>query len=217
MKESVPSSVISDFANRLVLWIARHWLAIFNSAWGLYTFLPFLAPILMYAGIEGPARIIYGLYSFTCHQLPDHSYFLFGPTASPQAPALMAAGAPDANNLFLFRTFIGNAQIGYKVALCQRDVAIYGSVFFAGLLFALVRDRVTVKPPSLKVYALFLIPIAVDGFTQLFGWRESNWWLRTVTGVIFGVASAWLAYPYVEDAMQEVIETETQAQATARH
>lgn len=217
MNEMRPSSVVSDVASHLVLWIARHWLAMFNTAWGLYTFLPFLAPVLMYAGIEGPARIIYGLYSFTCHQLPDHSYFLFGPTAEPQAQALMAAGAPDVNNLFLFRTFIGNAQVGYKVALCQRDVAIYGSVFIAGLLFAFVRDRITVKPPSLKVYFIFLIPIAVDGLSQLFGWRESNWWLRTVTGAIFGVASAWLAYPYVDDAMQEVIETETQAQAAASH
>jgi len=129
----------------------------------------------------------------------------------------MAAGAPDANNLFLFRTFIGNPQVGYKVALCERDVAIYGSVFVAGLLFALVRERGIVRAPSLKIYFLFLIPIAVDGFTQLFGWRESNWWLRTVTGVIFGVASAWLAYPYVEEAMEEVIETETQAQATMSH
>lgn len=217
MNEPLPSSFISDIANRLVLWIARHWLAMFNTAWGLYTFLPFLAPTLMHAGIEGPARIIYGLYAFTCHQLPDHSYFLFGPSGAPQVPALMAAGAPDANNLLLFRTFIGNAQVGYKVALCQRDVAIYGSVFIAGLIYALIRDRVTVKPPSLKVYFIFLIPIAVDGFTQLFGLRESNWWLRTVTGAIFGFASAWLAYPYVEDAMQEVIETETQTQASASH
>src|SRR5438128_2255054 len=119
MSELLPPSVVSDVASRLVLWIARHWLAMFNTAWGLYTVLPFLAAILMYAGIEGPAHIIYGIYSFTCHQLPDHSYFLFGPTMTPQAPELMAAGAPDANNLFLFRTFIGNAEVGYKVALCQ--------------------------------------------------------------------------------------------------
>ena len=203
-----PPSVISDVANRLVLWIARHWLAIFNSAWGLYTFLPFLAPVLMAAGIQGPARLIYGIYAFTCHQLPDHSYFLFGTSPVPQAQALMAAGAPNAADMFLFRSFIGNPEIGYKVALCERDVAIYGAVFLAGLIFALVRRQGKVRAPSLKIYALFLIPIAVDGLTQLFGWRESNWWLRTVTGALFGVASVWLAYPYVEDAMQDVIEVE---------
>jgi uncharacterized membrane protein len=127
----------------------------------------------------------------------------------PLAPELMAAGAPDDTNLFLFRSFIGNPEIGYKVALCERDVAIYGSVFLAGLIFSLLRRRGKVRAPSLKLYAIFLIPIAVDGLTQLFGWRESNWWLRTATGAIFGIASVWLAYPYVEDAMRDVIETES--------
>ena len=204
-----PASAISDIANRLVLWIARHWLAIFNTGWGLYTFMPFVAPLLMRAGLTLPARLIYGLYSFTCHQLPDHSYFLFGKTPVPHAEELMAAGAPADANLFLFRSFIGNADIGYKVALCERDLAIYGSVLIAGLIFALLRKRGRVRAPSLKLYLLFLIPIALDGGTQLFGLRESNWWLRTVTGAIFGMASVWFAYPYVEDAMNDVIETES--------
>jgi uncharacterized membrane protein len=207
VQQPPPPSAISDIANRIVLWIARHWLAIFNTGWGLYTILPFLAPLLMHWGIEAPARVIYGIYSFTCHQLPDHSYFL-GSNPVPLAPELMAAGAPDDTNLFLFRSFIGNPEIGYKVALCERDVAIYGSVFLAGLIFSLLRRRGKVRAPSLKLYAIFLIPIAVDGLTQLFGWRESNWWLRTATGAIFGIASVWLAYPYVEDAMRDVIETE---------
>jgi uncharacterized membrane protein len=209
VQQQPPPSVVSDIASRIVLWVARHWLALFNTGWGLYTFVPFLAPILMHNGFVAPARLIYGIYSFACHQLPDHSYFLFGKTAVPLAPELMASGAPDATNLFLFRTFIGNPQIGYKVALCERDIAIYGSVFVAGLIFALIRQRVAVRAPSLRVYLLFLLPIALDGFSQLFGLRESNWWLRSVTGAIFGVASAWFAYPYVEDAMQEVIETES--------
>jgi uncharacterized membrane protein len=209
VQQPPPPSMISDLANRLVLWIAHHWLALFNTAWGLYTILPFIAPLLMWAGLEMPASIIYGIYSFTCHQLPDHSFFLFGSTPVPEAQALMAAGAPDETNLFLFRSFIGNPEVGYKVALCERDVAIYGSVFISGLVFAFARKRGKVRAPSLKVYLLFLIPIAVDGLTQLFGWRESNWLLRTVTGAIFGAASVWLAYPYVDDAMQEVIEVES--------
>jgi uncharacterized membrane protein len=207
--EQPPPSAVSDFANRLVLWVARHWLAIFNTGWGIYTFLPFLAPILMQAGLMMPARLIYGAYSFTCHQLPDHSYFLFGASAVPQAAALSASGAPDADNLFLFRSFLGNGEIGYKVALCERDLAIYGSVLLAGLVFAFIRDRVKLRAPSLKLYVLFLIPIAIDGLTQLVGLRESNWWLRTLTGAIFGIGSVWLAYPYVEDAMQDVIDVES--------
>jgi uncharacterized membrane protein len=203
------ASRISEIANGLVIWIARHWLALFNTGWGTYVVLPFLAPILLQAGYTAPAQLIYTVYSFTCHQLPDHSYFLFGPDSTPLAPALEAAGAPPERDLFGFRGFIGNLATGYKVALCQRDLAIYGSVVLAGLLFALVRTRLRIPAPSLKVYALFLLPIALDGGSALIGLRDSNWWLRTVTGMIFGVASVWLAYPYVDDAMVEVIEVET--------
>ena len=201
----------TEVANGLVVWIARHWLLLFNVAWAVYVLTPFMAPIFMQLGWYAPARLIYAIYSVFCHQLPDHSYFLYGPDAAPPAPALATAGLPQGLDLFTQRKFIGNDLIGYKVALCQRDVAIYGSVLAAGLLYGLVRDRV--RPLSLKVYAILLIPIAVDGLTQMFGLRESNWWLRTVTGAIFGFASVWLAYPYVDEAMAGVIETETLRQA----
>ena len=213
----VAISATAAWANQLVLWIARHWLALFNTAWATYVVLPFLAPVLMAAGWFGPARLIYGVYSFLCHQLPDHSYFLFGANPVPVGPELMAAGAPPSNDLLRFRTFIGNDAFGYKVALCERDIAIYASVSLAGILFALIRRFRTLRAPSLKVYVLFLIPIAIDGLTQLVGLRESNWWLRTLTGALFGVASVWLAYPYIEDAMQEVIEVESQRPAPGPH
>ncbi len=202
---------IEMYADALVMGVARHWLAIFNFAWGCYVGLPILAPILMAAGFVAPAHLIYGLYSFLCHQLPDHSYFLFGPELAPLKPALTIAGM-QAGGLLQERTFIGNAEIGYKVAICQRDVAIYGSIFLAGALYALIRNRVA--PISVKWYALFLIPMAVDGLTQLVGLRESNWWLRTATGMIFGFGSVWLAYPFLQSAMDDVIDSEVQRRAS---
>ncbi len=36
---------------------------------------------------------------------------------------------------------------------------------------------------------------ALDGLTQLVGWRESTWELRIATGVLFGIASGWFLYP----------------------
>jgi uncharacterized membrane protein len=104
------------------------------------------------------------------------------------------------------RFFVGDESLGYKVAICQRDVAIYGAVLLTGLLFVFVRRRA--RSPGLKIYALFLIPIALDGFTQLFGLRTSNWWLRTLTGALFGGASVWLAFPYIEEAFRDVLRTE---------
>ncbi len=193
-------------ADRLVNGIARHWLLLFNLAVTVYVGLPFLAPVLMEAGATAPASVIYGMYSFACHQLPDHSYFLFADTPTPTLSTLENWGMGAGVDLFQQRKFIGSQAVGYKVGICQRDVAIYGSVVIAGLLFGLFRRRL--KSPSLKVYAIFLIPIAVDGLSQMVGLRESNWWLRTVTGALFGMASVWLAYPYIEEAMQDVLRTQ---------
>ncbi|MBP7964053.1 MAG: DUF2085 domain-containing protein [Caldilineaceae bacterium] len=197
-------------ADRLVNGIARHWLLLFNLAVTVYVGLPFLAPVLMEAGATAPASVIYGMYSFACHQLPDHSYFLFADTPTPTLSTLENWGMGPGLDLFQQRKFIGSESAGYKVGLCQRDVAIYASVVLAGLLFGLFRRRL--KSPSLKVYALFLIPIAVDGLSQMVGLRESNWWLRTVTGALFGMASVWLAYPYIEEAMQDVLRGQSRNQ-----
>lgn len=204
-------------ADRLVMAIARHWLALVNTAMALYLLLPFLAPTFLYLGWTRPAQAIYGLYSFACHQLPDHSYFLFGQEPFYSLESLEAQGLTPGLNVLERRFFVGDATLGYKVAICQRDVAIYGAVLLTGLLFVFVRRRA--RSPGLKIYALFLIPIALDGFTQLFGLRTSNWWLRTFTGGLFGAASVWLAFPYLEEAFRDVIHTETarkRRQATAQ-
>lgn len=201
-------AAINRFANRLVLGIARHWLAIFTLAWGLYIGLPFLAPTLLYLGQTTPAYLIYGVYSFLCHQLPDHSYFLFGLALTPDLATLEQNGMGSGLNLFEQREFIGNAVVGYKVAICQRDVAIYGAVFLAGIAFALLRRRLNAL--HWRWYLLLLLPIALDGGLQMIGLHESNWFLRSLTGALFGIASVWLAYPYIEDAMQDVIATEEQ-------
>jgi uncharacterized membrane protein len=202
------NSAIVRATNGVVIFVARHWLAIFNTLWGLYAFLPFVAPFFLAIGWDAPARVIYALYSFTCHQLPSHSYFLFGSANTPNEFQLAAAGMPVTPNLFVQRTFVGNESIGYKVALCERDIAIYGAVCAAGVAYAFVRDRLS--PVSLKIFILLAIPMAIDGVTQLFGWRESNWVLRTVTGAMFGAAAVWWAYPYINAAMDDVIKTEEQ-------
>lgn len=208
---SKPSRLVTA-VDRLINGIARHWLALFNLAWGVYLFFPLAAPVLMQMGWYTPARVIYGLYSFTCHQLPDHSYFLFGADPVPLQPTLEAGGMPPGLDLLQQRQFIGNEALGFKVAICQRDIAIYAAVLLAGLGYALLRRQLRQLP--LWVYLLLLLPIAVDGLTQLVGLRTSNWELRTATGALFGAASVWFAYPYVDDAMQEVLATPPQRAAT---
>lgn len=207
--EQVEGRVQQAVARRVdgaVLYIARHWLALFNALVALYLLLPFLAPVLANAGLSGPASLIYSVYSATCHQLPERSYFLFGERPFYSLSSLETGGLPEDQGLFQRRAFRGNESTGFKIAVCQRDVAIYGSVVLAGLLFGILRGRV--RGIGLKVYLLLLIPMALDGLSQLFGLRESSWWLRTVTGALFGGASVWLSYPYIEAAMRDVVRSE---------
>lgn len=205
------TSAVARQANSLIVGLARHWLALFNTAWAIYLLLPFLAPVFMWLGWTGPAQVIYHIYSVLCHQLPTHSYFLFGSDPTPGSAELVAAGMSASSNLFVQRVFIGNPEIGWKVAFCERDVAIYAGVLAAGLVYAQVRRRM--RPLSFKVFVLFALPMAIDGGTQLFGWRESSWWLRSLTGALFAVGCVWLAYPYVDEAMDDVLVGELQRQA----
>ncbi len=64
------------------LWLARHYLAIFNVVIFVYLAVPFLAPALMKVGADAPAGVIYKAYGFVCHQLAFRSWFLFGEQAA---------------------------------------------------------------------------------------------------------------------------------------
>jgi uncharacterized membrane protein len=189
--------------NAGVALVARHWLALVNTAVGIFVGLPFLAPILMAIGIDGPARLIYWVYQFTCHQLPYRSFFLGGPQAV-YSEAEITALTGRSSFFELYHHPIVLANIGYQVAFCERDVAIYATIFLAGLLFALVRHRLQSLP--VKFLVLLSLPMAIDGFIQLFGWHESTWELRLITGFLFGLGGVWFAYPYFELAMQDVLE-----------
>jgi uncharacterized membrane protein len=46
--------------------------------------------------------------------------------------------------------------------------------------------------------------MAIDGLTQLVGWRESDLLLRTLTGFLFGLGGAWFIYPRIEEVAQDL-------------
>jgi uncharacterized membrane protein len=139
------------------------------------------------------------------HWLALANGFFLALLAGATAPALlMAAGATGiAGPLFSaygalchqlpHRSFL---LLGSQVAVCERDVAIYGTIGLAGLLFSLMGRGW--RPLPWRWYFALLIPIAIDGTTQTLGIRESTWQLRLATGALFGVATVWLAYPHLE-------------------
>ncbi|MGA2821748.1 MAG: DUF2085 domain-containing protein [Anaerolineales bacterium] len=191
----------------------RHWLAAFNVFVFLYVGLPFLAPTLMHLGLEAPAHWIYTIFSPLCHQLGFRSWFLFGERATYPREVFSQFTGIDPNNYWAARAFLGNSRLGYKVAICERDVAIYGSLFLGGLAFGLLRKRLPALPWSLWLL-LGILPILLDGGTQLISdlplgllpMYESTPFLRTLTGALFGFASVWFAYPMVQASMDETIQ-----------
>ncbi len=191
------------FLDKLIFRLAKHWLFLANLVWGLYVGLPVLAPILMLTGHIWLGNVIYSAYKVACHQMPWRSFFIGGPQVVYTYDELRTLVGPA-----LTARYVGDATIGYKVAICERDVATYGIILLAGLVFGLVRRRL--KPLPLWGFILLLMPVAIDGVTQLFGLRESNWQLRVITGALFGLASVWLAYPYLEEGMRDVRDTVNQ-------
>ena len=98
---------------------------------------------------------------------------------------------------------------GHQVAFCHRCAAMYSSIVVAGLLFGLLRRRI--RPASLKIGGLLLLPILIDGLTHMvddlsgLGFRGGgdaigtpNFWLRMITGALVGIAVLLAVYPRVE-------------------
>ena len=134
-----------------------------------------------------------------------NGFFLLAAAGSVLPPALEAMGldGPAARLLGLYHLVCTQQPDhsfflwGGQMALCQRDLALYGSMGMAGLLFQASGRRW--NPLRWWWYLVLIAPIAVDGGSQLLGLRESTWALRLLTGALFGMATTWIAYPYLED------------------
>jgi hypothetical protein len=130
--------------DKRILTFSRHWTTFIGVLVGIYAGLPFLAPVAMHYKQTAVANVIYTVYSPVCHQFAFRSWFLYGEQAAyPRA----IAGAPGetfeeaaANDpafsgidletlntplVYAAKAFRGNEQLGWKVAFCERDVAIY--------------------------------------------------------------------------------------------
>lgn len=204
-------------ANHTVFWLSKHWLALFNTLIGLYIGGAFLAPLLLRLGHESAASLLYRFYSPFCHQYPFRSWFLFGPQAAYPAQRLLQMDEMSR----LYHQIVGNASIGYKVGLCQRDVAIYGGMVLIGLLYGLVRKRLAIRPlPILAFVILGMLPMLLDGGLQWLSYAV--WWLlkpawllphettpffRTLTGALFGIGLVWVGYPSINEFFEETRET----------
>ena len=208
--------------------LARHWFLVFGMLYGLWVWLPFLAPAFMHIGWSQAGRVLYFIYSFFCHQLPERSFFLFGRMPMYSLAQIQAAGAHTINP-FLLLKFIGDAGMGWKVAWSDRMVSFYGSIWLFAVLWWPFRRKV--RPLPWWGLALLLLPIVLDGATHAVsdiagigqGFRDANGWLailtshvfsatfyagdalgsfnswmRLVTGTLAGLGIVWFTFPHVE-------------------
>lgn len=131
---------------------------------------------------------------------------------------------------FSAREFRGDETFGYKIALCQRDIMIYGTMLLAAIGFAFVRHRL--RPAPLLLYLLLgIVPIGLDGFSQLFGYPPFNTWplfdawtiretaphFRYLTGALFGLMNVWLAFPYIHNSAMDNVARLNASIADTKH
>lgn len=212
--------------------VLRHWLLIVSLALALFVGLPWLAPALMAKGYEWQAHLIYFAYGLTCHQLPERSYFLFGTKAMYSLNEIQAVWPSD--NILLRRQFVGTPEMGYKVAFSDRMVSMYTAMLVGALLYGLLRRRlprlswrlflvVGVLPMFLDGFSHLVNDVTEWGFRDTNAWFATltshqlaasfyagdalgslNWWLRLVTGVLFGLTTVWFIFPFVQQSMDTI-------------
>jgi uncharacterized membrane protein len=227
--------------NRLILRLSRNWLRVALAIIALYISLPWLAPTFMRLGLTDAGRLIYTVYRPFCHQFGFRSFFLYGEqpvyprhnVGLPLKPfeeyvADLPEFAPDRvhplggriGDIYAFTPgfqfaasdYVGNPQMGYKMTLCERDITIYTALFLGGVIYGRPQIRRRLRPVPIWLYVLLgILPIGLDGFSQMFGYPPFNLWppretlpaFRVLTGALFGLMNAWLAFPYLDLSFQD--------------
>ncbi len=170
------------------------WFLLFTLFYGVFVGLPFVAPVLMHWGWEGPARVLYTIYGLLCHQMAQRSFFLFGPQWMYNLPEIQSQWLAT-NDPLLLRQFIGNETLGWKVAWSDRMVWMYSGVWVWAQLWRPLRRRV--RPLPWWGLGLLLLPLGLDGVSHLLsdaisgiglGFRYHNAWLAALTGYRFSTA-----------------------------
>lgn len=210
------------WADQRILWLAEHWLAVFNGFFALYVGLAFLAPVLLAYGYPSIANMIYAVYRLDCHQLPSRSYFVAGEQV-----------AFCHRHVSMYGTLLVGGLLFSFVRSPLKPPPLRWAVFFlvpiavdGGL--GLASEWLHFMPMSM-VWAIGLIAMGITSailhsrhyltwhsylffaagplsliYLQYFGLYQSNWSLRTITGIIFGLGTIWYGYPHLEAYFRKV-------------
>ncbi len=146
------------------------------------------------------ATILLGLLVLSAIAVPFLSYFGFDSFSKPIFFSLHYVCAQIPSHSFYI--------LGHQLGLCARNFSIYTSMFLTSVVFVLSKKRLPGIP--WWVWILMILPMTLDGTTQMFGLRESTWELRLLTGTLFGVGSTWFVLPFMQKTIEETTPVPTQ-------
>lgn len=155
--------------------------------WNLSFILP---PILALSGNQGASNAFYQFHSYFCHQRLDRSFCFFSDNT------LGDCVGPDTINGPVYAVtgkshsviVSGGDIVGYELAACARDNAIYLAMLLGALALPFFSRIENKDVPPVLYFILAIVPLGIDGTGQLIGlWTSTNF-MRVVTGTITGLA-----------------------------
>ena len=208
-------------------WIGGHWFETFLILYGAWVFLLFFAPVLMHTGRTGMGNAIYFIYSLFCHQLPERSFFFFGEKSMYSLAEIQSAWQNTTNPMILrqfignqimgwkvawsdrmisFYTSVWlSAVIWFPFRRRMKPLPWWGLLF---LLLPIVLDGSTHMVSNLAGIGqgfrdtnIWLAVLTNHAFPASFYAGDAlgsfNSLMRSVTGLLAGLAIGWLVFPYM--------------------
>ena len=148
---------------------------------------------------------VLGILVFAALSVPFLSYFGLDAISKQIFFALhMVCAQIPSHSFYIF---------GHQLGMCERNFSIYASMFVGSLIFVLSKKRIPGIPWWLWI--LMILPMAIDGTTQMFGLRESTWELRVLTGTLFGLGNVWFALPLIQKTILESLPAQSSSHNTS--